>query len=378
MSAAAPVRQTRNHHGTHRKLVATVDSAQSATVDEITVDAIIVPTARPVLYLNQALRLAKHHKCPLVALCSRRASANETMEVAGDLGVEVIAVNTKELRPDLVPSFETTRLLAGTKFERRTDTSYKRNVGLLLAWTAGWERVAFLDDDITIDEPDDLSAAAASIGHYASVGLTIKGFPDNSVVCHAFREAGGAQDTFIGGGALAVGAESFGSFFPNIYNEDWFFLLNDYGLRPSALTRGEVRQAEYDPFHNPMRARLEELGDSLAEGLFRLLDDNRPLTDADQVAYWADFLNKRRLFIDEVIAMVERAKPTARARMIESLKAAKGRNWVIDPQLCVDYMAAWRADREVWRRKIHTAKRWQDMEKALARLGLRHCYLAAP
>ncbi|MBE1469836.1 hypothetical protein [Kibdelosporangium phytohabitans] len=58
---------------------------------------------------------------------------------------------------------------------------------------------------------------------------------------HAFRDAGGQQDTFIGG-ALAVGRKSFTSFFPNIYNEDWFFLLDDTGLRPSAVTARRSRR----------------------------------------------------------------------------------------------------------------------------------------
>ncbi|TCO53564.1 hypothetical protein [Actinocrispum wychmicini] len=372
---AAPVRQTTNHHGTHRKLVETVSDPTPAKVD-----AIIVPTARPARHLDQALKLAKHHDCTLVALCSKHASANRTMEAAGDLGVEVVAVNTSVQRADLLPQFATTDLLANTKFERYTDTSYKRNLGLLLSWMAGWKRVAFLDDDIQIPEMADLGGAMGSVGHFASVGLTITGQPDNSVVCHAFRDAGGEQDTFIGGGALAVGEESFNSFFPNIYNEDWFFLLNDHGLRPSALTTGVVMQQPYDPYRTPMRARMEELGDSLAEGLFWLLDNNRPLADADHTSYWDEFLNKRRRFIDEVIAMVDRAPRTGadRARMTESLKAARGRNWVIESQLCVDYMAAWRADRELWRDKIHSTRRWHDLEKALAQLGLNHCHLAAP
>jgi hypothetical protein len=366
---------TTNHHGSHRNLVTTVRKPEPAKVD-----AIIVPTARKAASLEAAMRLAKHHQCPIVTFCSIYSKASETRKLAKSVGVEIVAMDLNKRLLGVLPAFATTRLLREThfgKFHRRTDTSDKRNLGLLLAWMTGWERIVFVDDDIDIPFAEDLSGAVGALGPFASVGLSIGGFPDNSVVCHAYRIAGGKQDTFIGGGALAVGEESFNSFFPTIYNEDWFFLLNDDGLRPSAVTNGLVTQKPYDPFRDPMRARMEELGDSLAEGLFRLLDDKRPLTDANH-RYWADFLTKRRRFIDEVIAMVGEARlAEAKNPMIESLKAAKGRNWVIDPQLCVDYMDAWRADREVWRDQINTTGRRLGLEKALAELGLMDCHQVA-
>ena len=53
------------------------------------------------------------------------------------------------------------------------------------------------------------------------------------MVCHAIRDTGGKQGTFVGGGALAVAVDRVDSFFPDIYNEDWFYLLRDDGrLRP--------------------------------------------------------------------------------------------------------------------------------------------------
>jgi glycosyltransferase involved in cell wall biosynthesis len=364
-AAAIPVDQSLNHHGSHRQLVRNIPDPVYAKVD-----AIIVPTARPIPYLRSAIGLAKHHGCTLMALCSKRALAAETIKLARASDVETIAIDIDQAPSGIVPDFATTALLRGGKFKRRTDVSFKRNLGLLMARMIGWERIVFLDDDIAIPDPDDLGAAVGAVGPFASVGLTIEGFPDNSVVCHAYRDAGGSQDSFIGGGALAVGMESFNSFFPNIYNEDWFFLLNDYGLRPSAIT-GRALQSEYDPYHNPMRARSEELGDSLAEGLFMLLDRGQALADANYI-YWADFLHKRRRFIDEVMTMVDEAllPYRERARMIEALKASRGRNWVIDPQLCVDYVDAWRVDRRVWRDHINTTRRRLGVEKTLADLGL--------
>lgn len=363
-----------NHNASHRHLLARDEVAVPAKVD-----AIIVPTSRPAAYLHNVVALAKHHRCTLVTLCSRRSSADAATALAARAGVEIVAVDIAEASADLVPEFRTTTMLRGRggRFDRRTDTSLKRNLGLLLAAVAGWERIVYVDDDVMIPRPDDLADAVGLLDRFTGVGLSVGGYPDNSVVCHAYREAGGAQDTFIGTGALAVGRESFTSFFPNIYNEDWFFLLDDTGLAPSAVT-GLAIQQPYDPYRDTMRARTEELGDCLAEGLFGLLDTGRGLTDAT-VAYWRQFLGRRRRFIDEVIVMVGDAELDAadKARMIAALKAAGGRNRLIEPQLCADYLAAWREDRQLWRDHVEARRRrhgGQRLEKLLADLGLLHHY----
>ena len=345
-------KRSKHHHGSHRQLL----SAPLPIRFPADVDAIIVPTARNVATLDSAIQLAGKLQSTLVALCSRWSSAGEVARRVEGKGVKLIAVDVSELPAGVVPAFETDRILAGTRFERRTDTSLKRNLGLLLARLIGWQRIVFLDDDIRVPEPTDLCQAVGLTTHYAGVGLAIDGMPDNSVVCHAFRAAGGAQDVFVGGGALAVGAKSLSSFFPNIYNEDWFFLLDDDGLRRTTIT-GTAVQRPYDPYLE-RRARMEELGDCLAEGLFWLLDNGRSPRDAD-LEHWRDFLGRRVEFITDVIGMVERMGGDSgqRHRMLQSLKAARGRCHSINPGLCVRYVEAWRADRDTWRRHVDDAYR---------------------
>lgn len=323
------------------------------------VDAIIVPTARNVATLDSAIELAGKLGCTLVALCSKWSSAGGVAAQVEGRGVKLIAIDVGGLPIGVVPSFRTCGVLAGTKFARWSDVSLKRNLGLLLARLVGWQRIVFLDDDIEIPEPMDLREAAGLVDYHAGVGLAIdetRGMPDNSVVCHAFRAAGGEQDMFIGGGALAVGAKSMTSFFPNIYNEDWFFLLDDDGLLPT-MTTGIAIQRDYDPFREH-RARMEEFGDVLAEGLFWLLDNGGSLHDAN-VAHWQRFLRERAGFITDVIGMVERmdGDPRKRHRMLLALKAARGRCHCIDPDLCVRYLDAWRDDRKSWQRHVEETHR---------------------
>ncbi|MGW6445753.1 hypothetical protein [Lentzea sp. NPDC055074] len=335
--------RSQHHHGSHRGLLYTAPRDSP----EADVDAIIVPTARNPLALQHAIDLAAELGCTLVALCSKYSSAEAVFARAAASDVKLLAIDTGTHTERLLPRFQTCDLLKGTRFGRHTDTSHKRNLGLTIARMAGWKRIVFLDDDIVIPEPADLRRAAHLTGRYTRVGLNIHGYPDNSVVCHAYREAGGAQDVFVGGGALVVDVRTTTSFFPNIYNEDWFFLLNGEWLPPTAVT-GVACQKPYDPFAREERARMEELGDVLAEGLLWLLDEGRSLREAD-TGYWSRYLAKRQNFIIETMNMVRDMKTSeSQQRMLNSLKAACGRSQYIRPELCENYVHAWRVDRRTW------------------------------
>ncbi|MCR6483395.1 hypothetical protein M8542_11250 [Amycolatopsis sp. OK19-0408] len=360
------------HHDSHRELLFSLDERGVAPARP---DAIVVPHGRSAAYLKHAIAATKELNTRLIVLCSVRASATEAILAAKRAGVQMTALDFRLLPARLVPEFRMDSLLRGDRFHRATDTSSKRNLALLLALLSGWEKIVYLDDDIVLPQPDDLGRAARLLDRFPVVGLNNAGMPDNSVVCHARRDAGGTQDTFVGGGALAVGRSAFDSFFPNIYNEDWFFLLGEQGLRPTGVI-GTARQEDYDPYRDTRRARSEELGDTLAEGVFGLLDAGRGLDQATE-AYWRRFLKDRRRLIDETIEQVHDAiiEPGQRARMVDALKAAIGRNKLIEPALCVQYMQDWRQDRADWRRhcRLLTTKHRRavgDFDKVLNVLGL--------
>jgi hypothetical protein len=342
---------TELHHGSHRNLLTQVNEPPLGPAE---VDAIIVPTARTVGYLKRTMELAAKLRCEVVTLNSRWSSAAATRHLFLGAGVKITAVDMgTDAAHALLPAFGTTSLLAGTPFARGTDTSRKRNLGLLIARMAGLKHVVFLDDDIHIPDHQHLTDAVRLLDRFDGVGLTVGGYPDNSVVCHAHRETGGIQDTFVGGGALAVNTASNDSFFPDVYNEDWFFLLNDTRLRPIARTEGLAVQKPYDPFGDERRARTEEFGDVLAEGVFWLLDQGKRVQDAS-VDYWRKFLAKRLAFINEVLSRVDATDigVAERERMKSALRAARGRCTLITPELCVQYLKAWRTDRGKWRRHL--------------------------
>jgi hypothetical protein len=318
-----------HHHGSHRDLIEVYPRvAKSGRVD-----AIVVPTIRHPVWLSHAIRLAIALDCPLVTLHSKWSKPDLLLMPAG---LQFISVDIDNVARLNLPDFATTALLKGTPFARATDLSAKRNTGLLLARLMGWRRIVFLDDDIEVGGHEELAHAAALLDSYDAVGMHIGGYPDNSVVCHAHRLTGGHQESFVGGGALAVETTRGPSFFPNIYNEDWFYLLGEKSVRPLAVT-GMVKQRPYDPFDRPMRARDQELGDVLAEGVYWLLDggEGTGWQAAADPAYWVGALARRGDFVKDVLRRVRELPPgaaTSRRAMEESLLAALGRLNRITPQ----------------------------------------------
>ncbi|WP_433211154.1 hypothetical protein ACQP00_49945 [Dactylosporangium sp. CS-047395] len=373
MTSAEP-----HHHSSHRQLLRP-DRAGPGSLD-----AIIVPTNRPVSFISAAMRLAGELDCLLLVLCSRWSTASLVINEADRAGVRAVAVDVPPRarlpRPgaDALLAGRTAAPRSGSTagprawrrrglpFRSRTDTSMKRNVGLAVAhMMPGWRAVLFLDDDVAVSA-DDVRGAAGLLGEYDAVGLENTGYPDNSVVCHANRAVGAVQDTFIGGGALLVPTSS-RSYFPNVYNEDWFFLFEHIRERRVAVT-GLADQKAYDPFDGPGRARRQEFGDCLAEGVFELLDDGRDLADAGH-GFWSDYLDRRGAFIDGIMAQLP---PDAEGvRMRRALRAAQESREKITPQLCVDYLAAWQRDRQAWDDFLAGLPKLSDVHAALRHLSLR-------
>jgi hypothetical protein len=353
-----------DHSGSHRGLL--WEHADQPPAD---IDAIIVPTARRPAYLKEAADLAGALRCTLVTLHSKQWTSAAAGARAVSSSVDLIAIDVPEQAKLRLPAWKTSGLLATTVFARQTDLSAKRNLGIVLSRLLGWSRVLFLDDDITELNPADVRNASGLLNLHSAVGLHVGGFPDNSVVCRAYKEAGGRQQTFVGGGALAVDTRLCTSFFPDIYNDDWFFVLDgDKKLQPVAVT-GHVKQYPYDSF-SVKRARAEELGDVLAEGIYALLDTGKTISHADK-AYWGSYLAKRRRFIRQVIGMVSESGLDAdeEARRITALKASLGRLALINPDFCMSYIQAWQEDWQQWQRHLQRLEVQRDRAAALAMLS---------
>ncbi|MBB4759898.1 hypothetical protein ACFQFC_27540 [Amorphoplanes digitatis] len=333
------------------------------------VPAIVVPTVRNPATMRDSMLLARELQRPMIALCSRWSSAEVVRKQAQLLDAPVVAVDVTDQAK--LPNFSCDTLLAAEKkLNRANDVSIKRNLGLSVARMLRWQRIAFLDDDLTGLRPEAIRAAGGLLSDYNVSAMRNVGFPDNSVVCHARREVGLPQDVFVGGGAMAVRVNARTPFFPTVYNEDWLFLVGRRNVEQVAV-HGRVTQEPYDPYLSPERARSEEFGDCLAEGLFSLSEHERPMQAADE-RFWRAFLDNRVAMIDEILARLDRSRPDERrTRIIQALKVARGRCQIIDPAFCVRYLTAWQADLDVWKRFQAGLPRHADPVAAFAALGLK-------
>jgi len=355
----------RHHHSSHRQLL-TIEAA--ALAPKRPVEAMIVPASRPVQWLREVMGLAGAIGSPLIALCSRRVSAREVADLGNELGVMAVAIDVTSTA-EVSPPMTCDDFLADTFFERTSDVSRKRNLGLLLGRMAGYNRVLFVDDDVHGVSQSDARSACGLLDRFDAVGLENAGFPDNSVVCHVRREVGSRQGQFVGVGGLAVSPRRTRSFFPKIYNQDWFFLIGE-SQPPRVAMTGTMVQRKYDPFVDPDRARSEELGDCLAEGLYWLLDHHLPLDVAD-TGHWRDFLHRRIRFIDDLLGRLNHHfVGEALQKRLRALEVAKQTCSLIEPEFCVEYLDSWRADLVLWRQSINDLPTGLGIDRALEHLGL--------
>jgi hypothetical protein len=300
----------------------------------------------------------------LVVLCSKEAKVEQVEElVSRTPGARslVVEVSAEWSHPEFPRRTSAPVFLEASAY-RVSDLSAKRNIGLMLARLHGWSKIVFIDDDITSLETVDVVRLARQLENHQVVGMVLRQHPDNSVVCHARRFIGRWQDVFVSGAVLGVRCNDLPlSFFPAIYNEDWFFFAREAAARelPSV---GDAEQAEYDPFGTPNRARWEEFGDLLAEGLYALFGRQGSDISFDKrvsratPTYWWSFMDARLKLINRthraLYRLLDQDPTNGRAySVLRSVGAAKSQlKNAIQPDLCVNFLDAWREDLADWQR----------------------------
>jgi hypothetical protein len=335
--------------------------ARQVTSRRARLDAIIVPASRPASFLQPAIYLAASLGVLLVVLCSKQTNVDQVAKrVARTPGARslIVPIPNKWKHPKF-PIQTSAIEFEKANANRQSDLSAKRNLGLLLARLHGWNKVAFVDDDVT--HTGNIARLAGELERHQVAGMVVRPHPDNSVVCHARRLAGVQQDVFVTGAVLGVHCNSLPlSFFPDIYNEDWFFFAKEaaVGKLPRA---GNARQLAYDPFASPDRARHEEFGDLLAEGLYALIDEGDPGVPFDELLraagaqYWSRFIVARHDVIVQARAtlfhyMDSDTDNSELSSALASLEASENQLDGITPDVCVNFLNAWRGDLEEWQR----------------------------
>ena len=61
--------------------------------------------------------------------------------------------------------------------KRESDLSAKRNIGLLLARLHGWNKIVFVDDDVTLSRTDNVARLAGQLDRHQVAGMIVRDYP---------------------------------------------------------------------------------------------------------------------------------------------------------------------------------------------------------
>ena len=174
-------------------------------------------------------------------------------------------------------------------------------------------------------------------------------------------------------------------FFPDIYNEDWFFFSKAVAHYELGNV-GDAKQRSYEPFADPERARHEEFGDLLAEGLFSLIAvisgpvgevdddgiDHKQLFTLAAREYWRSSSRRGARLSRRPASGSGSATTRRRGRRCARSPRPSG-NWMpITPELCTAFLAAWQDDLAEWEIAVEAINNVSSVWEAMNDLGLRH------
>ena len=132
--------------------------------------------------------------------------------------------------------------------------------------------------------------------------------------------------------------------------------------------------------YSPRRAKSEELGDLLGEGLFtRVRPEGIDLAVCETSAYWIEAFHERRSLREQLQAQVTESSHDDRTAMLDALAAVAEVHGAIEKDGFVhlrqlaDYMRTWRQDLERWDRDLalpsRRARALADEAKTLLTIG---------
>jgi hypothetical protein len=226
------------------------------------------------------------------------------------------------------------------RYSRGWDLPEKRSYALWLARRDRLARILLLDDDIRHVASGDLTSAARALDDFAIAGLFVDDFPDTSAVGHAEILAGERVWPFISGSCLFLRSANCTGFFPQIYNEDWLFMLPHID-KHSVCEIGTIGQLPYDPFPSAEVGQFQEFGEIVADGLFELAAQKR-LAERRKTAIWAERLRERSEWIGEVRSRVDDP------RCLSILRSSAHVLDSVTPSDCVTFIDLWDSDRDRW------------------------------
>lgn len=213
------------------------------------------------------------------------------------------------------------------------DLGLKRTFICLYSQNNSIGRILMIDDDVIIAE-EHLLLAASALTKVPVAASRLIDHPDHSIVGHAARSINLKRPPFLSGAFLALNVENLNEFFPNIYNEDWFFFFKI--LDSSKIYRlPDARQIPTDPFKRSDDAAKQEFGDLLAEGFLELVLRGRTQLACTK-SFWSHKRTVRKVYIKYLMSHIK-------SHCI--LEALMKSIWALDKitaEDCVEFISSWR------------------------------------
>jgi len=176
---------------------------------------------------------------------------------------------------------------------------YMRNFALVHAVTNRFEKIIYMDDDISVTEHRLLKELFSLIDAYLFAGAEISGMIDDSIMGHIATDLDIFNDRMLSGGFLAFNPKSVNHFFLNIYNEDWLWLFLQLSGR-NYIQFGKVLQNLTDAFENyEKKIEFQEYGELALEGVincYRSASFER-LQDLD---FWKSIVVERLAYLNQL------------------------------------------------------------------------------
>jgi len=301
--------------------------------------AIYVPTKGRIQHVRELLDGLDAHDVPVFLL----PSCEEDIPLASAWkGRAVQQLRFRDHAPSL-SVMQSLRSAANPLFTTPAatwDLPLKRNYALWHARENGFREILLVDDDIRGLDNALFTAGATALEKWMVAGVFIDDFPDTSVIGHVELAVGERVIPFLSGSCLFIRSDVPFGFFPQIYNEDWIFML-PHMEGGNICSLGSIRQEPYDPFGESSRPVFQEPGEIIADGLFALLACGR-YADRLHQATWAAILSKRREWLT---VLAERARNRLHRAAVEAARAQCQRITALD---CTDYVNDLEHDRRTW------------------------------
>lgn len=176
------------------------------------------------------------------------------------------------------------------------DIPLKRSFSLFDAGQKRYSKILLLDDDIFLTITNLETGLTGLFDGMAIVGFHVVDYPDVSTMDHISRLVTNLENTLsMTGSCMFINVEKINGNFPNIYNEDLFFFMQQ-NRAESVVSGGYVIQKEYKPWLSHERIKHEQFGDLIYDAIKK-----RFLGIESGAINWTDEIEARKTQINTLL-----------------------------------------------------------------------------